>query len=90
MVAGVIQHNHHLFAPRTMPQQLLQENLEGLGVEYDGHGTNEFAAAQADGSKASDQLAGRRMQHDRILVLRRHPQATARAMLLEVAFVQTP
>src|SRR5438132_14071391 len=62
----------------------------GLGVEHFAHPTDKLPGAQVDGPKAGDRLAGRRMQQDRVLVLRRHPHATARTMLLEVTFVQAP
>jgi hypothetical protein len=45
---------------------------------------------QADGAKAGDGLAGRRMLQDRILDFRRYPHAAARTVLLEVTFIQTP
>src|SRR5438132_6416685 len=50
----------------------------GLGVEHFAHPTDKLPGAQVDGPKAGDRLAGRRMQQDRVLVLRRHPHATAR------------
>ena len=73
-----------------MPEQLFQERLERLGIEFGGHGANEFAGLQADGSKTSDGLAGRCMDEHRVLVLWWYPHATACTVLLEVAFVQTP
>ena len=43
-----------------------------------------------NGAKAGDGLAGRRMLQDRVLDFGRYPHATARTVLLEVTFIQTP
>ena len=49
-----------------MLEQLFQERLERLGIEFGGHGANEFAGLQADGTKTSDGLAGRCMDEHRV------------------------
>jgi len=71
-------------------QKFHQKGLERGRVELGAHGADELAGAQADGTEAGDRLAGGSMVQHRILDLGRHPHPTARAMLLEVAFVQAP
>ena len=75
---------------RLLAQQALEKALEGGGVEDRAHHANELTSAQADGAEAGDGLAGRRMLQDRVLDFGRYPHAAARAMLLEVTFIQTP
>jgi len=60
-----------------MPQQQLQKGLKRGRVDLGAHGANELAAAQVDGAKAGDRLAGGRMEQDRILDLGRHPHLAA-------------
>lgn len=51
---------------------------------------NELLGARIDRAEADDGYARGRVQRDGILVLGRHPLATARPVLLEMAFVQAP
>lgn len=88
VIPSVIQDNDHFLSSRAVPQQLFQERLEGVGVEFGGYGANELAAFQADRAKAGNGLARRGVDKYRILVFRRHPHPAARSMLLEVAFIQ--
>lgn len=90
MVPGIVEHQHHPCVAGAMPQQRLQEGRVRGCVERVAQGADERAGAQADGPKAGHRLTGGRMEQDGILDLGRDPHAAARAMLLEVAFVQTP
>ena len=73
-----------------MPQQLGEKELERYGIEYLAHPAHELACAQIDCAKAGHGLAGGRMQQNRVFILRGHPHATARTVLLKVALVQAP
>ncbi len=90
VVLGIVQHDHHAFAARAVPQQLFQEGLERQGIELPAHGAHELAAGEAHCAKACHRLAGRRMEQYRILDLGRHPHPASCAVLLEMAFVQAP
>ena len=90
MIASVVQHQHHAPPGCLLAQQALEKTLERGGVENRAHHANELTTVQADGAKAGNGLAGRRMLQDWILDFRRYPHATARAVLLEVTFIQTP
>ena len=90
VVSGVVERDHHALAARAMAQQFLQKCLERQCIELLAHGTHELAAGETDRAKASHRFAGRGMEQHRILDLRWHPHTTPRAVLLEVAFVQTP
>jgi hypothetical protein len=90
VVPGVVEHDHHALAARTMSQKLLQEALKGNCVELLAHGAYKFAGTQTDRTKACDGFAGGGVHQHRILDLGWHPHPASRAMLLEVAFVQAP
>jgi len=90
MVAGVVEHDDHAAARRPMTQQLGEKAAEGLGIEHLSQAVYEPAGAQVDRAETGDRFAGRRMPQDGVLDLRGHPHAAARAVLLEVAFVQAP
>jgi hypothetical protein len=90
MITRIVEHHDHAAAARSINQQLREKTLESRGVEDLGRSTDELPGAQVDGPKAGNGFAGRRMQEDGILVLRRYPHATARTVLLEVTFVQAP
>ena len=90
VVSGVVQHNNHAFASRTVPQQPLQKGFEGQCIEGIAQGANELATGQADGTETGDRFACGCVEQYRILDLRRHPHPAPGAVLLEVAFVQIP
>ena len=90
MIAGVVEHDDHAAPGRLLPQQSPEEGLERHGVEDRAHHSYELARIQTDGSNAGHRLAGRRMPQDRVLDFRRYPHAAARAVLLEMTFIQTP
>jgi hypothetical protein len=73
-----------------MPQKLLQKGFERNRVEPLSHGEYEFACTQTDRAKAGDRFAGGGVHQYRVLDLRWHPHPASGAVLLEVAFVQTP
>ena len=90
VVPGVVQHDDHPLAMRTMSQQLPEKGVEGRRIEYRTHRADEFSGAQADGTEAGHGFSSGRVHEHRILDLGWHPQASARAVLLEMAFVQAP
>jgi len=90
MIPSVVQYQHHATSGCLLAQQALEKALEGGGIKNRAHHANELTAVQADGAKAGDGLAGRRMLQDGILDFRWYPHAAARTVLLEVTFIQTP
>src|SRR5277367_286139 len=90
MIASGVQYQHHAPSRSLLAQQTLEKALERGGVENRAHHANELTTVQADGAKAGHRLAGRRMLQDGVLDFGRYPHATARAVLLEVTFIQTP
>ena len=90
MVASVVEHEDDAAASRSIPQQVREEALERCGIEHLADPAHELTCAQIDRAKAGDGFAGGSMQQNRVFILRGHPQATARAVLLKVTFVQAP
>src|SRR5579859_281876 len=90
MITGIVEYDDHSAPRRLLAQQSLEEVLKRYGVEDRAHHAYKLTGAQADGAEASHGLASRRMLHDGIFDFRRYPHAAARAMLLEVAFIQAP
>src|SRR4030088_1185647 len=90
MIAGVVEYKDHASSGGLLAQQPLEKAQERCGVEDRAHHAYELTGDQTDGAEASHGLSGRRMLQDGVLDFRRHPHATARAVLLEVAFIQTP
>ncbi len=90
VIPGVVQDHYHALVSRSVAKQLAQEAPEGLGIEGVREGVDGFSGAQVDRAKAGDGLPCRSMEHHRVLDLRRHPHTQARAMALEVAFIEVP
>ena len=90
MIASVVEHEDHAAPGRLLAQQPLEKAPECGGVEDRAHHAYELTGVQTDGAKAGHGLSGRRMLQDRVLDFRRYPHATARTVLLEVTFIQTP
>ncbi len=90
VVTRVVEYDHHLLVARSAPEQSLEEDLEGGGVEHRGKDVDELAAQQADRAETGDGLSRRGMEDDGVLVFGRDPHATAGAVALEVAFVLAP
>src|SRR5579859_550427 len=90
MITGIVEYDDHSAPRRLLAQQSLEEVLKRYGVEDRAHHAYKLTGAQADGAEASHGLASRRMLQDGIFDFRRYPHAAARAMLLEVAFIQAP
>lgn len=89
---GVVDDDHHLpVRLAALCLQVLQESPRGLAVELLGRRTDhQPAIAQAHRPEVADALAGRMLEHDGILDLRRHPQVAPRAILVEVPFIERP
>ncbi len=90
MIAGIVEYEDHASPGPFSAQQLLEKDQESCGVEDRAHPAYELTSDQADGAETGHGLSGRRMLQDGVLDLRRYPQATARTVLLEVTFIQTP
>ena len=71
-------------------QQPLEKAVERGGVENCAHHANELTAADAEGAETRHGLAGRGVLQDGVLDFRGYPHVTARTVLLEVTFIQTP
>ena len=61
VVFGVVHNDEHALASRAMPQQSLEEGLEGFAIEDAAHGPDKLAAAQAHRTEARHGLARRRV-----------------------------
>lgn len=90
VVAGVVQHHHHPLVAGPVAKQFPQVGFERGRVELGRHDVNELAASQADRAEAGDGLARGGVVDHGVPVLRGNPHSAARAVLLEVAFVQAP
>ena len=90
MIAGIVEHHDHAAPASLVAQQLLEGAPKDLGVEYGADMADELPGAQIDRTEAGHGVTRRSLQQKRILVLRWHPHAAARPVLLEVTFVQAP
>ena len=90
VIAGVVQHHHHLLVAGPVAKQFPQVGFECDRVELGRHDVNELAASQADRAETGDGLARGGMFDHGIPVFGWNPHSAARAVLLEMAFVQTP
>src|SRR3989344_6185629 len=90
MIAGIVEYDDHSASRGLLAQQSLEEALESGGVEDRTHHAHEPTGAQADGAEASHGFAGRCMLQDGVLDFRGYPHTAARAVLLEVTFIQAP
>src|SRR5882757_5989372 len=90
MIAGVVEYEDHVSSAGLLAQQPLEKAQERCGVEDRAHHAYELAGDQTDGAETGHGLSGRGVLQDGILDFRRYPHATARTVLLEVTFIQTP
>src|SRR5580692_3349300 len=90
MVAGVVEYQDHAPPAPLLAQQPLEKAQEGGGVEDRAHHAYELTGDQTDGTETGNRLSSRGVLQDRVLDFRRYPHATARTVLLEVTFIQTP
>jgi len=90
MVPGIVQHEDEAPIGATMPPQLPQEPDEGQRVELRRELGHQLAGPELDRPEEGHGFAGRGVEQDGIRLLGRHPHDAARAVLLEVAFVETP
>lgn len=90
VVPGIVQHDHHALPARAMPQQRLEERLEGPRIECRTDGANERARRHAHSPETGHRLASRRVDQHGVFDLGRDPHSCPRAVLLEMAFVQAP
>lgn len=90
MILRIVEEEYHLPGPASVAEEQAQEALERHRIELRVKVGHQFPRADVDRPEQGGRLAGRRQQQNGILVLRRHPHGGAGAMLLEVAFIQTP
>src|SRR3984957_3093962 len=90
MITGVVEHEDHALSGGLLAQQPLEKAQERCGVEDRAHHAYELTGDQTDGAEAGHGLSGRGVLQDGVLDFRRYPHATARTVLLEVTFIQTP
>jgi hypothetical protein len=92
MIASIVGDGYHV--PAAVGAEALKISVEGMK----GHGIKSFCLPledklpipQAHGAKIPDTAPRRMMPQNRIGLLWRHPHPTARAILLEMDFVQKP
>jgi hypothetical protein len=90
MIASVVEHDDHATSGCLLAKQSSEESQKRGGVEDRAHHSYELSGVQTDGPKAGHGFSGRRVLQDQVLDFGRNPHAAARAVLLEVAFIQTP
>ncbi len=90
MVTSVVQNQHHEGAPAVLIKKLLQEGLESCGIELICPSRNQAAFLDADRAEHSRALSSGGVKQNRVGLLGRDPHPAARAVLLEMAFVQKP
>ena len=90
MVSGIVEDQNHALSRLFLAQKALEKAQESCSVEDRAHHAHELSGTQTDGTETGHGFSGRCMPQDGILDFRRNPHAAARAMLLEVAFIQTP
>lgn len=92
VIAGIVDDHDHLAA--RCSGDALDSSVEGpagAGVKHAlGLGHDELAIPQSDRPKLTDALARRGVEADRIVYLRGHPHAAARAVLLKLNFIHGP
>lgn len=92
MIARVVGNHHDLTAAFLANLfEFLQKIPTGDRIEHTfGAGHDELTVSESHGSEETDALAGRGMTTHRIEYLRWNPQATSRAMLLEMHLIDRP
>src|SRR6516162_1249763 len=90
MVGGVVRNEHHFLAAHPAAQQRLEESQEALRLKHRIKMRYHLSSTQIDGSKERHRFARRRVEHHRISLLRWNPHDATTAVLLKVAFIQTP
>lgn len=92
VVGGIVGDGHDLPATaRADAIEIAVKGMKGYGIESLCLSLeNKLPIAQAHGAKISHTAPCRMMPQDRIGLLRGHPHPTARAILLEMDFVQKP
>ena len=90
MIPGIVQHEDELPVGPAMPPELAQERRECDRIELGGEGGYELTRPELDGPEQGHGLARRGMEQHGSRLFRRHPHDAAGAVLLEVAFVETP
>ena len=90
MPSRIIQNDKHQFVSSAMPQKLFQELKKGHRIKPVLKTCGETPVIDADRSKHSDAFARRRVQNERVHILRRHPHDTTGAVLLKMAFILKP
>lgn len=90
MIAGVVDHHYQATSASSVAPHAFEEASERVRVDHGAHVASELAGAQIERAKASDGFACGYVQQDWIPVLRRHPYAAARPVLLEMSVVRAP
>lgn len=92
MIAGVVQNENYSWPVRATEQShFLKEVSKSLGVKTVGLGlVDKLAVPQAHRTKITDAAVGRMVEQNRVPILRRHPHATPRPVLLKADFIHGP
>lgn len=92
VILGVVDDDNDAAASAAaFSTQLAQKCPAGLGIKAAFRfGSDQATITDSHRAKVTDRLASRGVATDRVADFRRHPHATAAAMLLEVNFVQGP
>ncbi len=90
MIPGVVQHEDEAPMGPAMPPQLAEEPAEGHRIELRRELGHQLARPELDRPEEGHGFPRRGMEQHGIRLLGRHPHRAAGAVLLEVAFVETP
>ncbi len=90
MITGVVQNQHQAAATSPVAQEFAEEVTKGQAVEFGILPGDQLSVTQIDRAKQGHRLSGGSVQQHGVGLLWGNPHARAGAVLLEMAFVQTP
>jgi len=90
MILGIIQNNHHLSWRTAVTEKMGQEYLKRFSIKDFPLLNHQFPVLQTNGPKHPNGLMRRGVPENGIFDLGRNPHHISRAVLLEMALIQTP
>lgn len=90
VIGGVVEHDHRAHAASAVTAEQMQEGFERLGIKDGAEHGDQLAGMEIDRTEQGQRFARRRMEDDGVLCFGWNPHPAARAVLLEMAFVQAP
>jgi hypothetical protein len=90
MISGIVENNHHFLLREAVAKEMGQKYLKRLTVKIFPLLGYQFPVLQTDSPKHPNGLVRRCVPENGIFHLGRNPHDIPRAMLLEMALIQTP